>query len=94
MKKQDIMMGLVWLLNAAAHDTFQLKNLYIDFLRKQQLFTELRHDLSETSEQRIYLEKEIKYFIGGLTDLRGKVDEVLAVFEKIPEEEAKKEGLS
>ena len=81
MQKQNEMMDLVWLLNAAANSAFETKELYLEFLQRKQDFLEIRQNLSVNKPQHDYLEQEICQNMVSLKDFQEIVQEVIKVLQ-------------
>ncbi|MDR2713328.1 MAG: hypothetical protein LBB91_09495 [Clostridiales bacterium] len=79
MQNQGKMMDLVWLLNAAAGSAFETKGLYLEFLRRQEDFKEIRKNLSAGGLQYDYLEQEIRQNLENIESLRESIQEVIKI---------------
>ena len=79
MNKQNEMMNFIWLLNAAFNSAFETKELFLEFLKYQQDFRELRQRIPANTPQRDFLEKEIQQNLEHAEDLKKKIQEVIDI---------------
>lgn len=82
------MMELTWLLNAAASSAFETKGLYLEFLRRQEDFKEIRQSLSGGGPQHDYWEEEICHNLENIESLRESIQEVIKVLKRSAERNA------
>jgi len=79
MEKQNEMMDIVWLLNAADNSAFEAKGLYLEFLRRQEDFQQVKQSFSAHTPQHDYLEQEIRRNLENLENLQKTIQEVIGV---------------
>ena len=91
MNKQNEMMDFVWLLNAADNSAFETKGLYLEFLRQQDDFQQIKRDISANTPQSDYLEQEIRRNLENLEDLQARIQEVIGVLRSSERELASNE---
>ena len=87
MNKQNEMMDFVWLLNAASASAFETKELYLEFLRREQDFLKLKMSIPSNSVQGDYLEQEIKKNLENFEDLQKRIQEVIVVLQSSEKEQ-------
>jgi len=77
MNKQNEMMNFVWLLNAADNSAFETRGLWLEFLRRQQDFQNIRQSVPANTPQGDYLEREIQLNLENLQNLHKTVGDVI-----------------
>jgi len=79
MNTQNEMMDFIWLLNAADNSAFEAKGLYMEFLRRQEDFRQLRRSLPANTPLSEHLEQEIRRNLENLDDLQTRIQEVIGI---------------
>jgi hypothetical protein len=79
MNKQNAMMDFIWLLNAVDNSAFETKGLYIEFLRQQQEFQQIRRSVPANTPQSDYMEREIRRNLDNLENTQKIIQEVINI---------------
>ena len=79
MDTQNEMMDYIWLLNSADNSSFELKELYAEFLRRKDDFGVMRQSIPGGTAQSDYLQQELRRYLKNLADLHKTAGEVIGI---------------
>ena len=79
MDTQNEMMDYIWLLNAADNSSFELKELYAEFLRRKDDFGVMRQSIPRGTDQSDYVQQELRRYLENLAKLHETIGEAIGV---------------